>query len=265
MSGIFPWIWQLSNSQKEKLWKSCFSLVLSGIFPCFGRKSCFLGWPGAGPTRVWGGFGNIWNQTQQEHPGLIPTLWNVPELLQIGIFPQNSLFGKGFSPLLPLEPGWGRFFFFWGGKIPNPRLWSSREPGINSINWIPVINWISVVLGSPELWKAQEWGRETGRGLGSPRSPLKSPSAPPIWVKSQEKFNFDPNFPASPQILTDQGKLNHLPVDFLKSKKRKKNPKKGEIGKKKIQNQTPAPILSHFPSSSCSHSSGSQSGKAPLV
>lgn len=67
------------------------------------RFSLVLGWPGAGPAGVWGGFGN---------PGLIPHLWNAPKW----DFPQNSLFWKGFSPLLPLELGWGKMnFFFWGG------------------------------------------------------------------------------------------------------------------------------------------------------
>lgn len=95
--------WDFSMFWEIKItWKIRFSLV--------------LGWPGAGPAGVWGGFGN---------PGLIPHLWNAPKW----DFPQNSLFWKGFSPLLPLEPGWGKiFFFFLGwGKIPNPRLWSSWE------------------------------------------------------------------------------------------------------------------------------------------
>lgn len=76
-----------------------------------------LGWPGAGSARVWGGFGNIWNQTQQEHPGLIPNLWNVPELLQSGISPQIPFLGRVFLTPPPGARMGGIFFWGWKSQI----------------------------------------------------------------------------------------------------------------------------------------------------
>lgn len=137
--------------------KSIFSLVFSGIFLFFGRKnhlenpffpgfewekhffwdismfweekspgkavfSPFLGCLEPVPPGFWGGFGNIWSLLSP-----FPTLGIAPKL----DFPKNPHFGMGFfPPLLPLEPGWGRFFFGMGmGGGENPKSLALEQLG----------------------------------------------------------------------------------------------------------------------------------------
>lgn len=131
--------WTSSFQQKKITWKkkkSLFSLLFSGIFPYFGRKNevekkpFFSPFFWAGLELVLPGFGvNLGifgSKPSRSILASFPACGMQQNCSKNGIFfPKKkkiSHFGKGFSPLLPLEI----FFFFCGvEKIPNPRLWSS--------------------------------------------------------------------------------------------------------------------------------------------
>lgn len=142
--GCFPRDLGMSGSLRWDPGDSRIADPKAGAAP--GRKNHLekpifpgLGWPGAGSSGSRQGLGWIWEylepKSQEGHPGPIPEPWNERELLQSGIFPK-----------IPILDPWSRDGGdFLGGEIPNPRLWSSWEPGMNPVNWIPVINWIPVV------------------------------------------------------------------------------------------------------------------------
>lgn len=193
-------------------WKSRFSLVWAGLELV----------PPA-PARVWDGFGNIWNQ----NPGRgVLALFLSPGM-------SGNCSKVGFSPKSPFWiPGAGMGEIFLGGKIPNPRLWSSWEPGMNPVNWIPVINWIPIVPGRPEPWKTREWGK------------LGEEETPSIWGKSRENPDFDPKL-NQPRVPRERREPKSLRGFFYPKKKKEKIPGKGENRSKKIP---PAPLFpfSHF-------------------